>query len=291
MIGARSLLYVPGNRPDLMEKAAARSGADALILDLEDAVPPAAKDEARRAVAAWLRRGAGAATAVVRVNAGEALEADLAALREARGVAAISLPKVASCADLERCDALLGDWDVPVLALVESATGVLDARAIAAHPRVVRLALGEADLAAELGAEPSEHGAEMLAVRTQILLASAAAGIAPPVAPVSTDFRDLDALRRTTLALRRMGFGGRAAIHPAQVPVINQAFTPSAEEVERARRIVARFEEAGGRPCTGEDGRMIDEPVARAARRVLERSQTNPKPSRGTSRSTPPSNV
>jgi citrate lyase subunit beta/citryl-CoA lyase len=106
-------------------------------------------------------------------------------------------------------------------------------------------------------------------VRMQIVLASAAAGLEPPIGPVSTDFTDLDALRESTWTLKRMGFGARAAIHPAQVGVINEMFTPTSEEVEEARRLLARFEAGGRGATTDDDGRMIDEAFVRSARRIL----------------------
>jgi citrate lyase subunit beta/citryl-CoA lyase len=122
----------------------------------------------------------------------------------------------------------------------------LSARAVAEHARVWQLGLGELDLCAEVGIEPSADERELLPIRVQVVLASAAAGLDPPIGPVSTDFRDLAALRRSTDALRRLGFGSRWAIHPAQVPVINQVFTPSPEQVKAARRLVERYDSALG---------------------------------------------
>jgi citrate lyase subunit beta/citryl-CoA lyase len=116
----------------------------------------------------------------------------------------------------------------------------------------------------------------LLSVRVQVVLASAAAGLAPPIGPISTDFRDLDALQYSTDALRRVGFGSRWAIHPAQVPVINQAFTPTPEQLEAARRLVERYDGAvdqGVGVCVDEDGNMVDEAVVRAARRILARAR------------------
>lgn len=269
----RSYLYVPGDKPDLLAKAASK-GADAIIADLEDAVAPDRKDEARAAVAEWLAaRPAGEAGPQiwVRVNGGELLEDDVSAIGPL-APHGLYLPKVSSPADVERADAALGDADMPVVALIETAAGVLDARAIGGSPRVARLALGEADLGAELGVEPSSDGREWIAARSMVVLASAAAGLDPPVAPVATDFRDLDAYRASTLALKRMGFGARAAIHPAQVPVINDVFTPSEEEIVAARRILERFEAAGRGVTTDDDGRMIDDALVRSARRTLRRA-------------------
>ena len=155
---------------------------------------------------------------------------------------------------------------------------MLSAPAIARAPRVVRLAIGEADLRAELGVDPSEDERELAAIRTQIVLASAAAGIEPPIGPVSTDFTDLDAFRRSTEALRRLGFGARATIHPAQVGIVNEAFTPTAAAIAQARRLVDRYESSGGGVLLDDEGRMVDEAVVRAARRTLSLAGEQPTP-------------
>lgn len=268
---ARSYLYVPGDQPDKLAKALQR-GADAVILDLEDAVPHARKDEARSAVVGFLTEldGSYRGRIWVRVNPGPLLEADVVALSALR-FDGISLPK-ASVDELARLHELLRGVELAVMPLVETADGVLHLPAIAAARGVVRLQIGEADLAAQLGIDASADGREFASIRSQVIVASAAAGIEPPVGPVSTDFHDVEALRASTLALRRMGFGARAAIHPRQVGVINEAFTPSAEEVAAARDVVERFEAAGGGVVLDAQGRMVDEPIVRAARRILERA-------------------
>ena len=156
--------------------------------------------------------------------------------------------------------------------LVESAAALLRAESIAAAPRVRRLQVGEADLRADTGILPGPDDRELGWVRSWVVLVSAAAGIEPPVGPVSTDFRDLAAFRESTEALRRMGYRGRACIHPAQVEVVNAVFTPSADELDVARGVVASYEAAlaeGSGVVIGEDGRMIDEAVVRQARRLL----------------------
>lgn len=277
---ARSYLYVPADRQDRLARATSR-GADALILDLEDAVAPSEKEAARANAAEWLRGEDQATPTVwVRVNSGELMGADVPAV-VCRGLAGISLPK-ASPEAVRRLDGILADAEragglppgsVAVNPLVETAEGVLRSPDIARAPRVSHLALGEADLGAELGLLPSEDGRELLPIRVWIVLASAAAGIGPPVGPVSTDYRDLTSLRRSSEGLRRMGFGGRSAIHPDQVPVINEAFTPSDAEVVEARQILDSHRgtvESGRGAGVGPDGRMIDEAVVRSARRVIE---------------------
>lgn len=275
---ARSYLYVPGDRPEKLAKARTR-GADALIVDLEDAVAAADKEAARETVVEWLRdRPADPTEIWVRVNSGSLLADDVRAIASAPGVDGLYLPKVSSPSDLEVLDAMLGDVEMPVVALVETAAGVLDARAIASAPRVARLALGEADLGAELGLDASPDEREWLSMRMHVVLASSAAGIEPPVASVSTDFSDLDAFRTTTDAFRRMGFGARSAIHPAQVAVINEVFTPGPDEVAHAQGLVDAFDAAGRKAFAGPDGKMVDEAIVRSARLVLTRAQGRTRP-------------
>ncbi len=267
----RTYLYAPGDRPDRMTKAVAQR-VDAVILDLEDGVAPSSKDLARLEVGRFLAAATSASPALlVRVNSTE-LRADLAALLPVLGrIDAICLSK-ATTARLDELDELLGSAQTRVVALVESARGLLDAPAIAAHPRVRTLAIGEADLTAELAIRPSPDDRELLAVRSQVVVASAAAGIDPPTGPVSTEFRDLDTLRASTEALARQGFGARSCIHPDQVPVVAAVFTPSAAELDEARALVTSFDDAIGRGegvFVGRDGRMVDEAVVRHARRLL----------------------
>ncbi|MEU7143250.1 CoA ester lyase [Nocardia sp. NPDC046473] len=270
----RSALYVPGNRPELFDKALA-GPADVVLLDLEDAVPLAQKAAARAAVSAWLRTiGAAGQRIWVRVNSGSAGLDDVRAVA-LPAVSMLCLAKTESAEQVREVDTVLREGEskpgaIAVCPLLESAAAVLDARAIATAPRVARLQLGEADLCADLGVDPDADGRELLAVRSQVVLVSAAAGIAPPLGPVSTDFRDLQLLRGSTKALARIGFRGRACIHPAQVPIVNEVFTPTADEIERARVLVARFESAAGGVVLDEVGRMVDLPVVRRARRLLE---------------------
>lgn len=277
--GARSYLYVPGDRPDRLALAD-RRGADAVIADLEDSVAPGSRADALLGVAAFLAQDGFAAQRWVRVEPSAGLDQLSAAVQPS--LTGIVLPKAepesltALHDALSRCELVAG---VPVgstvvLALVESARGLRRLDEIAAAPRVVRLGLGEADLRAELGIDPSPDARELLPLRLAVVVASAAAAIAPPVAPASTDFRDLEALRESTAALARLGFRARTSIHPAQVPVINAAFTPTADQVERALDVVAVYEAAlaqGRGAAVARDGRMVDLAVVRWARDVLSR--------------------
>ncbi|MFB7719737.1 HpcH/HpaI aldolase/citrate lyase family protein [Nocardia sp. NPDC056100] len=270
----RSALYVPGNRPELFEKALT-GPADVILLDLEDAVPLCDKDFARAEVAAWLRTLMDVRRRIwVRVNTGDIGAADLRAVAQP-AVAAICLAKTESAQQVRDVDVALGALEVrpgsiAICALLETAAAILAAPEIAAAPRVSRLQIGEADLRAQLGITPGADDRELLALRTQVVLASAAADIAPPLAPVSTDFRNLDAFRESTRALWRLGFRGRACIHPAQLPIANEIFTPSPDAVERARALILRFENASGGVVLDDAGRMVDRAVIRQARRVLD---------------------
>ena len=285
----RSYLYVPGDAPAKLAKALGR-GADALIVDLEDAVPAAAKAAARVTVRDWLAEvhGAGlladdAAPQIwVRVNPGADGVEDVRAVAS-KALTGVMLAKTEARQDVVDIDAALTEQElrlgvapgsIGVVPLLESAVAVLRAVDIATAPRVVRLQVGEADLAADMGLEVGPDGAELAHVRAQVVLVSVAAGIAPPVAPVATDFRDLEALRSSTVALARRGYLGRACIHPAQVAVANEVFTPSADQLAAAEDVVSRFDRAmaaGLGVVLDADGRMVDEAVVRQARRVLER--------------------
>jgi citrate lyase subunit beta/citryl-CoA lyase len=269
-VTARSYLYVPGDRPDRFAKALA-SGAGAVIFDLEDAVPLAAKDDALAAVTDILGdpgpAGSGNAERWVRINAGPRGLVDLAALGDRVGLTGVFIPKATP-------DALRGvissaPGPVRVTALVESALAVLRMEEIAATERVVQLALGEVDLAADLGMSPSPDGDELAPIRVGAVVASSAYGCAPPVGPVWVDIRDTGGLAGSTRALRALGFGARQAIHPSQVEVIEAAMSPTDQERAAASRLLELAERAGGGACVDEDGRMIDEAVLRSARRIL----------------------
>lgn len=280
----RSHLYVPGDKPEVLAKALGR-GADALIVDLEDAVAVSAKDQARRIVADWLATLPAAANNPVeiwiRVNPGQLRTVDVAAV-VGPAVSGICLAKTESAAEVAEVAAELSllesergvaDGAIGLAPLLESAAAVLRAAEIAAAPRVARLQVGEADLRADIGVELGADERELLFVRSQVVLASAAAGIDPPVGPVTTNFRDLDALAESTRALARLGYRGRACIHPAQAAVVNDVFSPDPEQVASARRLIEAFDaavSAGEGVMVDENGRMVDEAVIRQARRLLQ---------------------
>lgn len=263
----RSYLYVPADQPTRLAGAAAR-GADALIVDLEDAVPLAHKESARAAAAAYLASG----SAWVRVNATSVTE-DVAAVAHQPGLLGLVVPK-AEAALLFQVDELLADRPgLPVLALIETARGVRTLDAVVTAPRVVRLGLGEADLAGELHLRPGPDREELWPIRSEVVVASAAAGLAPPTGPVHTATRDEEGLRRTTELLLRQGFRARTAITPTQLPVINEVFTPTEAEIREARATVALLSDETG-VAVDAAGRMIDRAVLRTATEVLSRQVT-----------------
>jgi citrate lyase beta subunit len=257
----RSWLFCPASRPERLEKAVA-TGADAVIADLEDGVAPADKDAARGHAVAWLTadRTAGVIRCV-RVNplATEAGRRDVAALADS-GAAPdyVIVPKAERLEELEPLAA-------PILPLIETARGLSAAEALAAHPRVAGLVLGGADLAADLGAEMSWE--PLLYARSRLVHAAATAGVAVVDVPCLT-LDDAAAVADETARVRRLGFTGKLAVHPSQVVPINAAFTPTAAELDRARRIVAAVAAAGGGVAVV-DGKMVDAPVVRSAERAL----------------------
>jgi citrate lyase subunit beta/citryl-CoA lyase len=264
-VPARSFLYVPGDRYDRLGKALERAG-DAVIADLEDAVAPANKDLALETVLSWLDDLPGARPEIwVRVNSGPRLHDELAALNGQPLTAVLE-----ANAEIAPPQAAAGPVPFAVAPLVETARGILELPQIAAVPGVSHVGLGEADLGAELGLQPGPDERELWPLRLQAVVASAAAGIAPPTGPVHTAIKDLDGLRESTLALKRAGFGARSAIHPNQVAVIEEALTPTADEIAAARELVEAWDAAGQGVAVDSRGRMIDEAVVRSARRVVE---------------------
>ena len=256
---ARTLLFVPGDRPDRFAKASA-SGAGLVVLDLEDAVAPADKAAARQHVQARVAQGEPCA---VRVNGHgtEWHEDDLAALAGLECV--VVVPMAESPELLSQVAQRVG---AGVLALIETAAGVLGAREIADSPGVVRLALGTYDLGAELGVAPDDREA-MVWSRGALVLASAAAGIAAPVDGVTGDIADEELLRSEVLHAARLGFTGKLCIHPRQVGVVETLLRPTEEELRWARAVT---EAADGSAVVLLDGKMVDKPVVDRARRMLE---------------------
>lgn len=286
----RSLLFVPADDAKKLDKAMG-SGADALIVDLEDSIPTQGKADARLSAAAFIADAGKAAhrpRLLVRVNgfASGLCDADLDAVVPARPDA-IMLPKAQGGADVVRADAKLSareaiaglpDGCVKIVAIAtETATALFLAGTYGeASGRLEGLTWGAEDLSAELGAEANRDGEgrflDPYRLARALCLAAAAAARVQAIDTVTVDFRNAAALRRESEEARRDGFTGKMAIHPAQVPIINEVFTPSAAAVAQARAVVAAFEAHPGRGTVGIDGVMYDRPHLERARQLLTRA-------------------
>ncbi|OZM70439.1 CoA ester lyase [Amycolatopsis antarctica] len=266
----RSLLFAPGKDEAKLRKALA-SGADAVIADLEDAVPPPEKGAARATTTRVFAEEPVRCLRFVRVNGAgtEWLGDDLAALREV-GVDGLMVPK-ATPAAIEA----LGPEGPPVIALIETAAGVRLAHETAAHPRVAALMLGGADLAAEANLEVRPDGQELLFARSTLVFASVEAGIRAPFDVVHLDVRDDEAQRAEATLARSVGFGGKACVHPAQLDGVHSVFTPTADETGHARTVLAVYEEAMARGDSVAllNGKLIDPPIVLRAQATLARAR------------------
>jgi len=261
---AATLLFVPGDRPERFAKALA-ARADAVVIDLEDAVAPDDKDAARTVVAEWLAADTDSAVAV-RINADGTQwhRDDLTAL--AGTGATVMVAKAERPRALADSIAALGP-DGDVIALIETARGVLSAADLAALPGVRRLAIGTFDLAAELGVDPDDRDALATARRT-LVLASAAAGLAGPIDGVTASVDDAVRIADDVGYARRLGFAGKLCIHPRQIPPVAAAMRPSDAEVAWATKIGAAIAANPG-AVTVVDGKMVDKPVIDRATRIL----------------------
>ena len=261
---ARSLLFVPGDRDARLPKALA-SPADAVIVDLEDAVSPGDKPRARRAVAAFLG-GLPAASVLLRVNAVDtSWYAEDMALAAHAAVAGVVLPM----ADLAALTHAHSDVEAPIWPLVETAQGLQDLPDMARMPGVARLLLGTIDLALDLGIDAAHPGGRSMLdiARYHLVGASAAAGLAPPVDGVFTDLGDAGGLTATADHARACGFGGMMCIHPAQAATVNRAFVPAEALLDWARRVQQAADGQNG--AFRFEGQMIDKPVLEKAARLL----------------------
>jgi citrate lyase subunit beta / citryl-CoA lyase len=258
---ARTLLFVPGNRPQRFAKAAAAQ-PDIVIIDLEDAVGPEDKDAAREHAAAWLAAGN---AAMVRINAPDTpWHADDLALVATHRVP-VMLAKAERAEQLERITELAPG--APLIPLIETAAGVRGVHELSAVTGVTRLAFGSIDLGNELGVDSDDRTA-LLLHRSQLVLASAAEGLAPPIDGVTPVFTETDTVTSDVDYARRLGLTAKLCIHPAQVPTVHRALAPSESEIDWAGAVMAAAENAGG-SAVAVDGRMIDVPVVERARRIL----------------------
>jgi len=273
----RSLLFTPGDRPEMMRKAGT-AGADVIIFDLEDAVAPDQKQTARDAVRDVLSDPDfdPDCEVCVRVNpVGVEADEDVRALADVDRLDSVMLPKAGSSDDVRTLDRLLGehDVDVPVIVVVESARGVLNAADIAAAASTTAIAFGAEDLSADIGATRTDDGTEVLYAREHVVLAASAAGV-DAIDTVYTDIENIDGLSEETKFAAGLGYDGKMAIHPAQVEPINDAFTPADEDIEWARRVLEAKREADeeGRGVFRVDGEMIDAPLIAQAERIVARA-------------------
>jgi citrate lyase subunit beta/citryl-CoA lyase len=269
----RSLLYMPAHNAKFVSKAHER-GADAIILDLEDSVPEAEKDAARAALATAIpSAGQNGAAVFVRINAGAADMREEVEIACRAGAFGLALPKAGTTAPIVAIADFANAIErqtvrrpLQFIALIESAAAVLDARGIAELPRVIGLAVGGEDLALDLGATPLPD-----VLRTPKLMvhyaAKAAGKLSLGLLQSVADFSDIEKLRVAAREARLHGFDGATCIHPSAVPVLNEAFAPSEEEIAWARRVVEGA--AAGDAVFVVDGRMVDAPVIARARRIL----------------------
>ncbi len=270
----RSWLYAPGNNARILERVFT-AGADAVILDLEDAVPPAEKLRARDMVASAVRARAGiyGPLVFVRVNHPDTglAEADVKAVIGA-GLDGLRVPKVES-ADTVRLVERWTGGGVPLVCNIESAAGVWLAREIAAaSPDVLTLAFGAADFLRDVNGFTTAEGVETLHARAQLVLACRVAGARSPVDGVYTRLDDDAGLEQTTRQSRALGFFGRSALHPRQVPIINSIFTPSESEITQARSVLAAAasaEVAGTGALRLANGDFVDVAIVRRAEAIL----------------------
>ena len=278
----RSPLFVPGNRANMLEKALGLA-PDAYVPDMEDSVPPDEKVNARVVVASFLERLASTGIPVIpRVNSLDTglLEDDLAAV-VGPYMYGVSVGKIGSADDIASISSVLSSLErkggleegrVRLVPWIETAIGVINAYQIcASSPRIVAVGFGAEDFTNDMAIPRSEDGSEVDYPRRVVCVAARAAGVLALDTPFF-GFRDPESLRESVLAARRYGFSGQFAIHPSQIEIINKGFSPSQEETEHARRVVAAFEEAEreGKGATSLDGQVIDVPVVRRARGLLE---------------------
>jgi citrate lyase subunit beta/citryl-CoA lyase len=276
----RSLLYSPGDDRSMLENAVA-TAADTVIFDLEDAVAPASKERARRTVQATLDElDDPDPTIAVRVNPYERSgrdDVDAVVDEVDAPPDSVLLPKVDDADPVEALHdqlAVLGAADVGIVPLIETAAGVLSAEEIAAAPGVTAVAYGDQDFTADIGATVTDDKTESLYARQRTVVAAAAAGV-DALDTVHTDIEDIEGLREQTEFVVELGFDGKLAIHPEQVPIINEAFTPSGDEIEWAEAVLAGQEQASAEDVGvfTVDGQMIDPPLVERARTIVRRAE------------------
>ena len=270
LASARTFLFVPGTRAERFEKAV-RSGADAVVLDLEDSVPLAEKLLARETIAGmWADLQMQGVPLVVRINALhlQTGQDDLHWLSILNGLAGVMVPKAESASALAGVRAVLPM--TPILPLIESAAGYTNVSGIAGAEGVLRLVLGHIDFMADTGLQCSEDEAELTPLRFAVAMATRSCQLPPAVDGVTVAIADDERLRHDTRRALRFGFGGKLCIHPRQIDIVHRTLAPTAEEVMWAQRVMEADEKSGG-AAIQIDGRMVDLPVVLQARRLLTR--------------------
>jgi len=278
----RSLLYIPGNNPGMLQNCAIY-GADGVLLDLEDAIALSEKDAARKLVKHALSAvDFGGVEKVVRINGADTpfFEADLAEIVPTRPDA-VRIPKVDSAADVIAADRIISELEarhgiepgsIRIQAMLETARAIVNVNGIAAaSPRLIGLTLGGQDLAADLGIKATKGGLELLYAKSAVVIAAKAFGLLA-FDTVFTDINDLEGLAEAAALSVSLGFSGKAAIHPSQIPVIHRAFTPGEKELRKAIAVVRGAREAAARGVgvVSVDGKMVDGPVVAQAERTIE---------------------
>ena len=268
---AQTFLFSPGHRPEFFNKALA-SSSKAIIIDLEDAVPPEHKSQAREHIQNFWQSCsiANRQRVLIRINPidSDFSNDDFAFLNLLEGPINVVVPKVESMEQLTQFARQVPLLNT-IIPIIESARGIDSVKEIATHPLVLRLALGNIDTQADLGIRCDENETELLPVKFAINLASRLAGIAPPIDGVSTDIHDAELLAKDTQRAKRLGFGAKLCIHPKQVDVVMTCFTPTEKEIEYAKRVVEADSISQG-AAVQLDGKMIDRPVVLLAKRTLQ---------------------
>jgi citrate lyase subunit beta/citryl-CoA lyase len=280
---ARSYLFVPGDNTHHLEKVLS-AGADAVVLDLEDAVLASQKAQARSIVSEFLQRSTPTAAPLVYVRINPVSTAHWKADLQAVFVpflAGIRLAKAESFSEVAAVDEWLANAEraaglrhgsIGLVPTIESAAGLLAAQSMAQCERVQNFCFGASDFANDIGADPGPMGLELLYVQSQLVLISRITQLSPPIASVYTNIADLEGLRATSEALRRLGYFGRSCIHPRQLPVVHEIFTPSKEQVAQAWSMVKAHELAAARgvgSVATSEGEFVDQAVVERARQVL----------------------
>ena len=277
----RSLIFVPGNRANMLQRAL-DFGADIVMVDLEDSVPPAEKPAAAALAAEWTPRLRAAGRRVmVRLNALDTgLTAEELAAVVSPDLAGVSIGKGGSGWDLRQVDQLLAPLEakagippgrIRVIPWIETALAIVNVYEMAtASPRIAGIAFGGEDYTNDMGVIRTDFGAECYYARSAVAVAARAAGVAALDGPF-VGFRNPDGLRQDAAAARQMGYTGKFAIHPAQIDIINETFSPHPDDIAYARRVVAAWDEAeaAGRGSLSIDGRMVDVPVVKRAQNLL----------------------